>query len=52
MTSVSSPSAGKDRAPDTVESLGAVNISVSKVTGGQETVSPLCSPLVNKHNNK
>lgn len=37
VNTVSSPAAGDARAPDTMESLGAVNISVSKVTSGQET---------------
>lgn len=31
---------------------GAVNISVNRVTGGQEAVSSLSSPILNKHVNK
>lgn len=34
MNTVSSPSAGNDRGLDAMGNLGAVNISVSKVTGG------------------
>lgn len=35
----------KGDALDAMQSLGVINISVSKVPGGQRTVSPLCSPF-------
>lgn len=53
MDTVSSPSVGSGEALDATLNLGAVNISVSRVTGRQEAVSSLPPvPLLNKHLNK
>lgn len=53
MDTVSSPLARSGRALDATLSLGAVNISVNMVTGGQEVMSPLAPvPILNKHFNK
>lgn len=44
MDTVSSPLAGSGRALDAMLNRGAVNISVNRVTGGQEAMSSL-SPV-------
>lgn len=52
MDTVSSPLAGSVRALEAMLSLDAVNISVNRVTGGQEAISSLSPvPILNKQVN-
>lgn len=53
MDTVSSPLAGSGGALEATLNLGAVNISVNRVTGGQEAMSSFSPvPILNKHFNK
>lgn len=52
MDNVSSPLAGSGGALEAMLSLDAVNISVNRVTGGQEAISSLSPvPILNKQIN-
>lgn len=52
MDTVSSPLAGSGGALETMLSLDAVNISVNRVTGGQEAINSLPPvPILNKQIN-
>lgn len=52
MDTISSPLAGSGGALEAMLSLDAVNISVNRVTGGQEAISSLSPvPLLNKQIN-